>query len=404
MNYVELNRPDLMPHLSTTKSPQQMHGAISKRILAPLLASRDSSADSSPDTSAVDTADTEPPRSAYVVSVMPCTAKKEEALRPTGAGDIDAVVTTRELARMIRARGIDFASLENSWAPFDSPLGESTGAGQIFGASGGVMEAAARTALHILREKDPEPFGDAAPTIDFHPVRGVGRGIKEAELPVIGRVAVCNGIAAGMELLAQPGWKERYTAIEVMACVGGCLGGGGEPQSMDPNILQKRAQAIYAIDAKTEIRRSDLNEEVRTLYKEHLGGQPGSHEAHQLLHTDYAERRTPRCALGRVLAAVDLRDGAKVASLFAEDSAEWDTATETYGVVRGRPAIEALVNERLPPPPAPNSGLRHRLADPATGMAVKMPNGELCEFNVELDPGTGLVQRLTRIPEVSKSQ
>jgi NADH-quinone oxidoreductase subunit G len=150
---------------------------------------------------------------------MPCTAKKDEALRPTVRGDIDAVLTTRELARMIRARRIPFASLPNE-ARFDSPLGESTGAAQIFGASGGVLEAALRTAAHMAGLRD-------AP-LEFKGVRGVAEGVKTAVVPGVGEVAAVSGIRAAQRLLADDEWRRRFVMIEVMACVGGCLGGGGE--------------------------------------------------------------------------------------------------------------------------------------------------------------------------------
>jgi NADH-quinone oxidoreductase subunit G len=263
------------------------------------------------------------------------------------------------------------------------------------------MEAAARTAQHLLREADPERTADTAPpTIDFHPIRGVARGIKEAEVEGIGRVAVCNGIAAGMELLAQPDWKQRYVAVEVTACVGGCLGGGGEPKSMDPHVLSKRAAAIYAIDAKQEKRRSDQNAEVQQLYIDHLGGASGSGRAHDLLHTDYAERRSPRSALARFLAAVDARDGAAAAALFVfDEGCEWDTGTTALGKLVGRRDIEACVNTELPPTSPTAPSIRHRLVDRAEGLDVRTPTGELCTFDVALDPVTRLIQSLRRRPD-----
>lgn len=201
-----------------------------------------------------------------VVSVMPCTAKKDEAVRPSMTGDVDHVLTTRELARMIRARGIAFGALPEE-ARFDDPLGESTGAGQIFGASGGVMEALLRTAA--LRLGLP-----AAATLEWQPLRGVHQDVKRAELPGIGAVAVCNGIAAAQRLLQTEDWRQDFVAIEVMACVGGSLGGGGEPKSLDPLILDKRMHAIYDIDRQAPRRRSSENQGVQALYATTLG-EPG---------------------------------------------------------------------------------------------------------------------------------
>jgi len=192
VNWVEINRPDLLIHLSTTKSPQQMHGALTKRgsfahTLGPEFA--------------------EDKAEPYVVSVMPCTAKKDEAMRPGMSGDLDHVLTTRELARMIRARGIAFGALSEK-GDFDNPLGESTGAGQIFGASGGVMEAIVRTASHFIGEEDSLP-------LEWHKLRGVSEGVKTAEIPGIGKVAICNGIAAAQRMLKTETWRDEYVAIGV---------------------------------------------------------------------------------------------------------------------------------------------------------------------------------------------
>ena len=233
VNWVEINRPDLLPHLSTTKSPQQMHGALTKRgRFARSLGGDFAQGRAEP----------------YVVSVMPCTAKKDEAARPGMSEDVDRALTTRELARMIRARGIAFGALAEDGV-FDSPLGASTGAAQIFGASGGVMEAMVRTATHLLGRED-------SLSLDWKELRGVEGGIRAAQVPGVGKVAVCNGIAAAQRLVAGETWREEFVAIEVMACVGGCLGGGGEPKSDDPQILQKRARAIYELDRQAPRRRS----------------------------------------------------------------------------------------------------------------------------------------------------
>ncbi|WP_455217650.1 [FeFe] hydrogenase, group A, partial [Kaarinaea lacus] len=296
VNWVEINRPDLLRQLSTTKSPQQMHGALTKRgafarSLGPEFAE----------------GKTEP----YVVSVMPCTAKKDESVRPGVSGDVDHVVTTRELARMIRARGIAFSALPEDGA-FDNPLGESTGAGQIFGASGGVMEAMVRTASHFIGATEPLP-------LEWHQLRGVGTGLKEADVPGIGKVAICNGIAAAQRLLEEEAWRSEYVAIEVMACVGGCLGGGGEPKSMDPQVLEKRMQGIYQIDSNVPRRRSYENEDIQKLYATELQA-PNSPKAHALLHTSYAARHSKRLLLMRFLDSVDRRDGKSAATLFHPDA------------------------------------------------------------------------------------
>jgi NADH-quinone oxidoreductase subunit G len=264
VNYLEIHRPDLLPHLSPAKSPQQMLGAVAKH--GPFAKGLQAEGQPAP----------------YVVSVMPCTAKKDEALRPDMAGDVDAVLTTRELARMIRSRKLPFASL-SAQGQFDSPLGESTGAAQLFGASGGVMEAALRAAARLLKLPEPQ--------LEYHAVRGVGKelGVKEADVEGVGRVAVVNGIANAIKLLSNDEWKQRYIMVEVMACVGGCLGGGGEPKSLDPDILSKRARAIYSIDEASIKRNSLDNVEVEALYTAELGA-PQSEKAKKLLHTSYHAR------------------------------------------------------------------------------------------------------------------
>ena len=227
VNWVEINRPDLLPHLSTAKSPQQMHGALTKRgAFARALAADLAEGKAEP----------------YVVSVMPCTAKKDEAQRPGVAGDIDHVITTRELARMIRARDIAFGALPDSGV-FDNPLGESTGAGQLFGASGGVMEAMVRTVLHFLGTEGP-------PALEWQPFRGIEREVKTADVPGLGKIAICNGIATAQRMLETETWREEFVAIEVMACVGGCLGGGGEPKSDRP-ARSTKAHAVHLYSGQT---------------------------------------------------------------------------------------------------------------------------------------------------------
>lgn len=362
VNWVELNRPDLLPHLSTTKSPQQMHGALTKRgAFARSLG--------------VDFAEgkTEP----YVVSVMPCTAKKDEAQRPGVAGDVDHVLTTRELARMIKARGIAFNALPED-GEFDNPLGESTGAAQIFGASGGVMEAVVRTAAHFIGEEHNLP-------LEWQQMRGVAQGVKTAEIAGVGKVAICNGIAAAKNLFAHEQWRDEFVAIEVMACVGGCLGGGGEPKSMDPQVLEKRMQAIYAIDKNAPRRRSHENPDIQKLYQTELD-HPGSDLAHELLHTQYAPRHSERLMLMRFLDCVDRRDGEAAAALFHPD-AIWDTASP-FGELSGQANIAALINQHLPPRKYASQYQRHKMVKRAdsTDLTVITPMGETCRFQLELTP------------------
>lgn len=361
VNWVEINRPDLLPHLSTTRSPQQMHGALTKRGpfargLGPEFAE----------------GRTEP----YVVSVMPCTAKKDEAQRPGVSGDVDHVLTTRELARMIRARGIAFGALPDD-GEFDHPLGESTGAGQLFGASGGVMEAMVRTALHFIGKEDALP-------LEWHRFRGVGQGVKTAEVPGLGKVAICNGIAAAQRMLETESWREEFVAIEVMACVGGCLGGGGEPKSMDPLILEKRMQAVYEVDRQSPRRRSHENQDVQALYATELG-HPNSARALDLLHTSYAARNSRRLLLMRFLDGVDRRDGRGAASLLHPD-ASWSTASP-FGDIHGAANIEAFIDARLPPRRQGPGFARHRMESAAAidDLTVITPAGERCRFSMEID-------------------
>jgi len=187
INYVEKVRPDLIPHLSTTKSPQQMHASMARYgPMGQMLA----------------------PEEPYVVSIMPCTAKKDESVRPGMRGDVDAAITTRELAKMIKHRKINFASLPND-GKYDSPLGESTGAAAIFGASGGVLEAALRTAADTL--------GIDAP-IEHPQVRGVERGVKVASIKGVGSVAAVSSIGAAIELLSNEEWRDKYLMIEGTHC------------------------------------------------------------------------------------------------------------------------------------------------------------------------------------------
>ncbi|WP_144391778.1 [FeFe] hydrogenase, group A [Pleionea sediminis] len=373
INWIEINRPELIPHLSTTKSPQQMHGALAKRGRFASSLGEDFS---------------EGKQEPFVVSVMPCTAKKDEAQRPDVSGDVDFVLTTRELARMIRARNIAFGALEDD-GEFDNPLGESTGAAQIFGVTGGVMEAMVRTASHLIGKEDSLP-------LEWQQLRGVNQGLKCAEIPGVGKVAICNGIASAQQLLENDNWRDEYVAIEVMACVGGCLGGGGEPKSLDPMILQKRAQSIYEIDKKAPRRRSYENPDVQKLYASELN-KPNSAKA--LLHTNFAARNSKRLLLMKFLDCVDRRDGEGAANLFHPEST-WNTASP-FGVIEGKQNIKELINTKLPSRQFGPKFLRHKMKSPADidDLTVITPLGEHSEFSIEL----GEVSESGRTKPVIKS-
>ncbi len=255
--------PEVLDHLSTCKSPQQMFGAVAKTYYA--------------EKAGID------PKDMVVVSIMPCTAKKFEAKRPEMGNDVDYVLTTREAAQMIKEAGIDFVNLPDE--DFDHPLGESTGAAVIFGATGGVMEAALRTAYEVVTKKTLD-------RLDFKDVRGL-EGIKTAEVDLDGlkvRVAVANGLGNARKLLEEvQAGKSPYHFIEIMCCPGGCLGGGGQPIPTNMEIKKKRAEAIYKEDAGKPIRKSHENPSVQAIYKEFLG-EPLSEKSHHLLHTTYNKR------------------------------------------------------------------------------------------------------------------
>lgn len=266
VKYLEHFYPDLMDHLSTCKSPHEMEGAMIKSYYARKMGIN--------------------PEKIFVVSVMPCIAKKFEAQRPELGKefqDVDAVITTRELARMIRVAGLDFSRLPDEG--FDDPLGESTGAGAIFGVAGGVMEAALRTAHYMMTGKD-------MPVIDFSPIRGL-QGVKESTVEINGiklKIAAVSGLKNIDVLLKdiQAG-KSEYHFIEVMACPNGCINGGGQPLPSTPEKIQKRTEAIYKIDKGLPKRCSHHNQSIQKLYQEFLE-KPGSHTAHDLLHTYYIRR------------------------------------------------------------------------------------------------------------------
>jgi NADH-quinone oxidoreductase subunit G len=267
IKFIEHFYPDLLPHLSTCKSPQQMFGALAKTYYAK--------------TAGID------PASIVSVSVMPCTAKKYEAQRPemadSGYTDVDYVLTTRELARMIKESGIEFGKLPDE--PADSFMGLYTGAGTIFGATGGVMEAALRTAYKLISGSELED-------IDIKPVRGL-EGVKEASIDINGlevKVAVSHGLGNARRLLDEiRAGTSPYHFIEIMACPGGCVGGGGQPIGFNMRVREERGQTLYIEDKSLPYRKSHENPSVQKIYKDFLGA-PLGETSHHLLHTKYTKR------------------------------------------------------------------------------------------------------------------
>ncbi len=272
VKYCEHFYPDFIPNLSTCKSPNQMQGAITKTYFAKR--------------NGLD------PRELFIVSIMPCTAKKFEIIRPEmgreGYRDVDANLTTRELARMLKQASIDFVNLPDE--EFDPMLGDSTGAAVIFGVTGGVMEAALRTVADVLTGQDMDK-------IEYEDVRGL-EGIKEATVDVAGmeiKIAIAHGTAnAGKLLDAIRRGEKNYHFIEIMGCPGGCVTGGGQPYvdsraryEVDPRAA--RARATYGVDRDMPIRKSHKNPSVKKLYEEFLG-EPCGHKSHELLHTHYVDR------------------------------------------------------------------------------------------------------------------
>lgn len=264
VKYCETYGPDMLPHLSTAKSPQQMFGSVIKTYFAQKEGlARDQICS---------------------VSVMPCTAKKFERQRPEMKDEVDIVITVQELAKMIRSAGIDFDDLDEQ--EFDEPFGLGSGAAQIFGITGGVMEAALRTVYEIVTGETLEE------KLEFHAVRGF-EGIREAVIPIGDlevRVAIVHGLANAkkiMELVREG--KANYHFIEVMSCPGGCIGGGGNPPTTRKK-LEARRDAIYREDRNLPIRKSHENPSIKQIFAEFLG-EPMSHKAHELLHTGYISRR-----------------------------------------------------------------------------------------------------------------
>ena len=271
IRFVKTQYPQLVPYLSSAKSPQQMFGAVSKTYFAKVLG--------------VD------PSRLFCVSIMPCVAKKHEADIPTinaaeKGKDVDCVLTTRELARMIRADRIVVGALQEE--PFDQPLGLGTGAGEIFGVTGGVMEAALRSAYYLITGKNPEPDS-------FREIRGQ-EPWRESELNMGGtrvRVAAVSGLGNTRKLIEKILRGEKhYDFVEVMACPGGCVGGGGQPIHDGEELASVRGEALYRLDKKNPLRFSHENPCVQQLYKEYLG-EPLSEKAHELLHTDHNSWHMP---------------------------------------------------------------------------------------------------------------
>ncbi len=279
IKFMEYYHPDMLANLSTCKSPQQMFGAIAKTYYAAKLGKR--------------------PEQIVVVSIMPCTAKKFECARPemdaSGTRDVDIVLTTRELGKMIRAAGIDFAGLPDE--EMDAPLGLSTGAADIFANTGGVMEAALRTAYEIVTGREL-PFDG----LHVAPIEGL-TGVKEASLKIEGvkpewnfldgatlNVAVAHGLGNAQRVIAAiRSGEKQYHFVEVMTCPGGCIGGGGQPRYTNNQVREARLKAIYREDEGKKLRKSHDNPDVAKLYEEFLG-QPLGEKSHHLLHTKYAPR------------------------------------------------------------------------------------------------------------------
>ncbi len=271
VKYCEHNHPEFIDNLSSAKSPMEMFAAVIKSYYA-----QKNNIDKN---------------SIYSVAIMPCTSKKFEAQRPehstSGGPDVDASLTTRELARMIKQAGINFNELPDE--EFDKPFGEATGAGVIFGATGGVMEAAVRTVYELLEGKPLDK-------LEIEPIRGV-EGIKEATLKIAGkdvRIAVVHGTKNASYILEKVKAGEKYDFIEVMACPGGCVNGGGQPivsaqVKAEKDIRVERAKALYAEDKNATLRKSHENPVISMLYDEFLE-KPCSHKAHELLHTHYTKR------------------------------------------------------------------------------------------------------------------
>lgn len=268
INFAEQKYPEILSHISTCKSPQQMFGALAKSYYAEKIQKN--------------------PKEIFVVSIMPCTAKKYEAKRvemrvDNVNPDVDVVLTTRELGKMIKQMGINFDSIKGT--PFDKPFGITTGAGAIFGATGGVMEAALRTVYEIVNQEELKD-------LDFVEVRGM-EGIKEASVVLGGqtvKVAVAHTLEKARLMCEQvKAGESPYTFIEIMCCPGGCIGGGGQPYGTTTEIREKRIAATYQVDQDMPIRKSHENPDILALYEAYLK-EPNSRKSHDLLHTHYHKR------------------------------------------------------------------------------------------------------------------
>ena len=274
INFVEKNYPELIPHISTAKSPQQMFGAVAKSFLAEKAGIN--------------------PKMMRVISIMPCTAKKEEAKRPEmcqhGKPDVDVVLTTREFSRLLKREGVWLADLPDS--EYDNPwMGDYTGAAVIFGATGGVMEAALRTVYAVINGKELD-------NVDIKAVRGL-ENFRSAEVDLGGKygkvkVGIATGLKAAREIVERikKGEADDYIFIEVMACPGGCISGGGQPRIKGEYQYNKEArqQGLYTIDKNLPVRQSHNNPMIKKIYADYFG-EPNSHKAHRLLHTGYTDKR-----------------------------------------------------------------------------------------------------------------
>lgn len=266
--FIETFYPEFIPNLSSCKSPHQMLGAITKSYFASKINVK--------------------PEDIFVVSVMPCTAKKFEIKRDTnivdGNKDVDVVITTRELAKMLKIGGVNFFNIEDS--DFDNPLGAASSAGEIFGASGGVLEASLRTAYNLITDKELKE-------INFQSVRGLTR-LKEATVDINGRmfnVAAVSSLSEARKLIERIKCDEaKYDFVEVMACPGGCIAGGGQPYTEDYEVIKARMKSLYEIDLGKEIRKAHKNPYIQQLYKDFLG-EPLSKVSHKYLHTKFKARK-----------------------------------------------------------------------------------------------------------------
>ncbi|MFA9380242.1 MAG: [Fe-Fe] hydrogenase large subunit C-terminal domain-containing protein, partial [Acetanaerobacterium sp.] len=351
IKYIEHTYPDQLAHLSTCKSPHTMLGALIKSYYA----------------SKIKVA----PKDIYAVSVMPCTAKKFEIeraeMKNDGEANIDAVLTTRELAAMIKEMGLDFVNLEDE--EFDNPLGMSSGAADIFGLTGGVMEAALRTVYELVTGREL-PFDGLHVT----PIVGLDR-VKEAAVTIENpldayrfldgvtvRVAVTSGIKGANILMEQLAKGESpYHFIEVMGCPGGCIMGGGQPRSKDPMVREKRLNGLYAEDEGKALRKSHENPYITAIYKDFLE-YPNSHKSHELLHTHYVKRGVfnqltdERFDIGQKSPAVKR-------SVPAQDAQRKHRAAAPATPQEGRHVREELESVRLLALEADNTRLKNELAD-----------------------------------------